>query len=829
VQPLPIDPFLPEVLAAVRAAGAVVLQAEPGAGKTTRLPPALLEDGGGEVVVLEPRRIAARLAARRVAAERGERPGETVGWQVRFEDVTSPATRLRFVTEGILTRRLRRDPRLAGVSTVVLDEFHERHIHADLALALLARLRAGARPDLRLVVMSATIEAERVAAFLGAPVVRVPGRAHEVAIEYEPPRRDEALEWRVAAALDRLCEESPAGDILVFLPGAAEIARAREACAATAERRGLELLPLHGGLPPEAQDAALRPSPRRKAILSTNVAESSVTIEGVAAVIDSGLARVAGHSPWSGLPALKLEPVSQASAAQRAGRAGRTGPGRCLRLYARRDLEGRPAFPLPEIRRADLAETALDLRAAGVADPAALRWLEPPPAAALAAADALLARLGAIAADGRLTALGERMLALPLHPRLARLALEAADRGAADEGAAVAALLGERDIRAGARARPLGSPAGGGGRGAARRDGASDVLALLDLFERRAPGLDPAAARAVADAARQVRRALGPGRARRAEDVETALLRAILAGYPDRVAKRRGERSRELVLADGTRARLAEESVVAAAPWVVAVDAEERSGPGGALVRLASEIEPEWLLELFPDAVRESVEVTWNADAERVDVLSRMTYGSVVLDESRGGAAPPGAVEEALAAAALAAGPRAFADPSAIAALIARAAFARGLAPGVVPPLDDDAVRAALRRLCAGRRSFAEVREAGLLEEIARSLGPEARRALDRLAPEAITLPRGRKARVHYEPGRPPYVASRLQDFFGAREGPRIGGGKVPLVLHLLAPNQRPVQVTSDLAGFWERHYPAIRRELSRRYPKHDWPERPIG
>jgi ATP-dependent helicase HrpB len=825
--PLPIDPFLPEIARELASAGALVIEAEPGAGKTTRVPPALAFGEGraaaGEVVVLEPRRLAARLAARRVAAELGERPGERVGWQVRFEDVSSPATRLRFLTEGILTRRLRGDPALAGVGTVVLDEFHERHLHGDVALALLERLRRGPRrADLRLVVMSATMDSARVAAFLDAPVIRVPGRVHEVALAYEPGDPALALEQRVADALERLLERPPglAGHALVFLPGAAEIARARDCCAALAARHDLVLLPLHGGLPPEEQDLALRESARRKVILATNVAESSVTIEGVVAVIDSGLARVAGHSPWSGLPTLRVEPVSRASAAQRAGRAGRTGPGRCVRLYARRDFDARPAFPAPEIERADLAETALELRAAGIADLAVLRWFEPPRAAALEAADSLLARLGALDRARRLTPLGARMLKLPLHPRLARVAIAAADRGAGRAGATLAAILGERDIRAGARAGALGR---GGPRGP-RRDAASDVLELLALFERRAPGLDRAAAQAVAETAREIARILQP--ADGAADREEALLQALLAGHPDRVARRRGD---ELTLADGARAKIAGESVARAAEWLVAVDAEERPGPAGALVRLASEIEPGWLVDLFPEDVREAVEATWNAGAERVDVVSRLCYGALVLEESRGLAAPAGAVEEVLAKAALAAGPAAFADREALALFLGRAAFARTLAPEVVPELTDTSVSEALRALCAGRRSFAELRAAGLLDALARGLPPPARAALGRLAPETATLPSGRRARIRYEPGRAPFVESRLQDFFGAKEGPRVGAGRVPLVLHLLAPNGRAVQVTTDLAGFWERHYPSIRRELARRYPKHAWPEDPRG
>src|SRR5512147_946560 len=411
MQPLPIDPLLPEVVAALRRSPALVIEAPPGAGKTTRVPRALLEAGlagEGQVVVLEPRRLAARLAARRVAQEMGERVGGTVGYQVRFEEVAGPRTRLRYLTEGLLTRRLVSDPRLAGVGAVVLDEFHERHLPGDLALGFLKRLQAE-RPDLKVLVMSATLDAGPVARFLSAPSLRSEGRLFEVALEYLSPAeaaRPDRLEEQVAAAVRRLLREGVDGDVLVFLPGAAEIRRAREGLEALARQAGLDLLPLHGDLPPEEQDRAVRPGPRRKVILSTNVAETSVTIEGVAAVVDSGLARVASHSPWSGLPRLEVRKVSRASAAQRAGRAGRTRPGRALRLYTRHDHDSRPEFDLPEVAREDLCEPFLALSALGALD--GFPWLEPPPGAAAEAARALLLRLGAVDGRGAVTDLGRR-------------------------------------------------------------------------------------------------------------------------------------------------------------------------------------------------------------------------------------------------------------------------------------------------------------------------------------------------------------------------------------------------------------------------------------
>lgn len=858
VEQLPIDPLLPEAVAALRAGPALVVEAPPGAGKTTRLPPALLAAGlagGGEVVVLEPRRLAARMAARRVAAELGERPGETVGWQVRFEDVSGPRTRLRFVTEALLTRRLLSAPELPGVGAVVLDEFHERHLDGDLALALLRRL-LGRRRDLKLVVMSATLDAGPVARFLGAPALRSEGRAFPVTIEHlgaEEAARELRLEARVASAVRRVLREEPDGHVLVFLPGAAEIRRAREALAGL---EAADVLPLHGELPPEEQDRAVAPSARRKVILATNVAETSVTIEGVVAVVDSGLARVAAHSPWSGLPTLALRKVSRASAAQRAGRAGRTRPGRCLRLYTRHDHDARPEFDQPEIRREDLAETALALASLGVVPDAAF-WLDAPLPAAWAAAQALLRDLRAVDGGGAITELGRRLARLPLHPRLGRLLVAAGEAGAGREGALVAALLGERDIRASEAGRFSAGPGA-----AARRDvptGPSDLLELASLFEEAARarfgegalrrlGLAPGAVQAVERARRQLERHAGRGPSPSPRGAgggpgggagasEDALLRATLAAFPDRVARRRAPGSDEVVLAGGGSARLAAESAVREAPLLVAVDAEERRAhvPGrppasGAVVRLASAVTPELLLDLFPEALRYEDEVRWDAAAERADGFERLVYRDLVLEETRAPRPDPERAAAVLFEAARARGARAFAAEGALDRLLARLAFAARHAPEAARAApSEEALDDALREACQGRRSFAELREVGLDGALLARLGPAARAAVERLAPERVTLPGGRSVRIQYQAGdEPPWIESRLQDFFGLADGPRVAQGRVPLVLHLLAPNGRAQQVTTDLAGFWERHYPALRRELMRRYPRHAWPEDPL-
>jgi ATP-dependent helicase HrpB len=833
VQPLPIDTLLPSVVASLRQRPTLVLEAPPGAGKTTRVPRALLDAGlaeHGEIVVLEPRRIAARLAARRVAEELGEKLGATVGYQVRFEDVSSARTRIRFVTEGVLGRKLIASPELSGVAVVVLDEFHERHLQGDVALALVERLRRTRRPDLRVVAMSATLSTESLAAHLDAPVLRSEGKRFDVVIEHLPAPDDRPLASQVASAVRNVVLGGLDGDVLVFLPGASEIRRARETCEKLATEADLVLVPLHGDLSPDEQDAAVRPGPKRKIILSTNLAESSITIEGVVAVIDSGLARVASQAPWSGLPRLRVEKISQASATQRAGRAGRTRPGSCLRLYTRADFQSRPDHDTPEIRRLDLTQTMLDLAALQALD---VPWLEAPPEAHTKAASDLLRRLGALSASGDVTETGRAMLRFAVHPRAARVVVEGERRGIAQDACLAAALLAEGDIRVAARARFV------EGRVHDAATEASDIGALSDLFREaedarfresalRSAGLDAAATRTVSRAAEQLSRAT-----RRAHDAggemsaDAALRIALLAGYPDRVARRVRLGGRQLALAGGGSAELSELSVVRDAEWMVALDAEERTqgARGGVVVRLASAIEPEWLLELFPDQVVERQDVSWDAQSEKVVARDAMLWDGLVLHASDGAQAGGSQVTRVLAEAALAAGPRAFVAEGALDRWLLRARFAATVDPTLNAP-GDEAVRATLVALCDGCSSFKELRAAGLLDTLRASMGRGAAE-VDRLAPERVNLALGRGCVVRYEPGKPPAIASRMQDFFGMRDGPRIGGGRVPLVLELNAPSGRAQQVTTDLAGFWQRHYPALRKELMRKYPRHAWPVDP--
>jgi ATP-dependent helicase HrpB len=834
---LPIDPHLGAIRDAL-GAGHAVIEAPPGAGKTTVVPLALLETASeehGEILVLQPRRLAARLSAERVAALLGERVGGRVGYRVRFDVAGSARTRLWFLTEGVLLRRLRDDPELRGVDVVILDEFHERHLDADLALALLRRIqRRRARP-LRLIVMSATLEAAPVAEFLGAARLRTEGRSFPVEIEYAQPSRsrhgEPPLGRRVAAAVRELIDRKAIGDpsnpghALVFLPGAREIQACAERCAELARRVGLELVSLHGQLSREAQDRAVGPAGpgSSKLILSTNVAETSITIDGVVAVIDSGLARVADFDPGSRLPRLSLAPISRASAAQRAGRAGRTRPGLCVRLYGRHDHDHRPEHQLAEIRRLDLAGPVLELAAAGVRSPAKFEWFEAPPPASLAAAADLLGQLGAIDEDGALTETGRAMLRFPLHPRLARLLVAGLERGVGELAATAAAILAERPLRSG------GSP----------RTTDADLLDELELLERGGRGLDPAALATVRRAAAQLRGLLGdrPPKPLKRDRAHEALRQALLAAHPDRVAWVRVEDNgpRTLVFAFGGSAELGEDSGVRSASAVIALRSEERreGTRRRARVRSACAIDPEWLIDQFPDAIVDDEQLRFDPARERVVGESALRYGKLVITSSSLAKLPQPAASQCLLEAARAVGIQRFCGKQgaeALASLRLRAAFIHGQR-GEFAVLDDALLDEVLTAACEGATSFTELDQANLLATLEHELGVRGGdpRALDRLAPRSVTLPGGRKLALHYEADRPPWIASRLQDFFGLSHGPRVLDGAVPVVLHLRAPNRHDVAVTTDLAAFWRDHYPELRKRLSRRYPKHAWPEDPLS
>ena len=838
MQRLPIDLAIPGILAAA-AGGAVVVRSAPGSGKTTRVPPAILESGllgpdHPNVLVLEPRRVAARAASARIAFERGWTVGGEVGYQIRFERRFSNQTRLRFLTEGVLARRLLADPFLESVGAVVIDEFHERGLHTDLALALLNEIRRDARPDLMLVVMSATLETGALARYLGdCPVIDVPGALHEVEVVYRPAARRELDQAIAASVAERLADPGDRGHILVFLPGMAEIRRAGRALGSLAG--GAVVMTLHGSMPAEEQDRVLAPGGPRKVILATNVAETSLTIEGVTTVVDSGLERLVRHDPDRGVDRHRIEAISRASASQRAGRSGRTAPGRCIRLYAERDFLGRPEFAIPEIHRVDLAATILGILSFGVRDLSRFNWFDAPAPERAQGALALLRMLGAVTGDPpRVTAMGDRMLELPVHPRLGRLIVEAQSAGRPWEGASVAALLSEADLKARGMGRAPSSDL------ASDTALASDVLDRLELLEiaeqaRFSPGLitrgiDPSAARQVARARDDLLRRIDERNPRRSRGDDEELLEWLLLAYPDRLVKKRGLRGTGLMVG-GRGARLAPGSSVHDAELFLALDAREIKGPGGLeiLVEVASSARFEWLERRLPGLIRRESFADYDVARGRVVGRSRLLFLDLVLREDSSAS-----VEPALAGRVLFEALRPEAEALArsserAAAWIGRFEFLSEAVPELAwPALEASVFVDSLEQICSDLSRRESVEQADWTAILATRLDPAQRRELHASAPESVALPSGRVVRLAYEAGRPPVLAARVQELFGWTDGPRVARGRIPIVIHLLAPNGRPVQITSDLRGFWGNTYQQVRKDLRGRYPKHAWPEDPL-
>jgi ATP-dependent helicase HrpB len=842
--PLPIDASLPRIVDAL-AARSLVLVAPAGSGKTTRVPPALIDSGllapgYPNAIVLEPRRIAARAAAAWIAEERGWRLGEQVGYQVRFEKRFGPNTRLRFLTEGILTRQLLIDPFLETVGAVILDEFHERNLNSDLALALVSEVRSQVRPDLIVVVMSATLDAGPVSRFLrDCPVVAVEGRAFPVSMEYQPRTRPASAE-AVAPVVQHLLEDPRAvGHILVFLPGLAEIRRVARSLEPIAERAGAIVLPLHGTLPQEDQDRALRPSERRKVVLSTNVAETSVTIDGVTEVVDSGLARTVVYDPARGLDRWTLKRISRAAADQRAGRAGRTQPGRCIRLWSVREQRALDPFEPPEIHRVDLSATVLVLHAWGLRSAEQFGWFERPEIDRLAAAENLLMALGAIDREHKITAAGTAMLGWPIHPRLSRLMASATEAGRVREGATVAALLSERDIRI--RAGVVANA--GATREKAPASGPSDIadrLAWLAEAEAdrfalwvRNHGIDPAVARQVLRVRDELLR-VGiqrvPEKRVMPDGGDEALLKWLLMAYPDRVVRRRGMEGTGLMVG-GRGVRLSPESVVREAELFVALDAREerRGGTLEIQVNLASMIRLEWLEELFPDHIRRERALCYDESRRRVVGSTRLFYHDLLLREDMSAPVDPNLAGTILARALRPQIASIFQENAHAASWLARYNFLRRAVPELCwPEFNVEVLEELLELICQGKTAAEQVEKSDYRQLLESLLQPALVRELREGAPESLLIPSGRHARLEYRADRPPVLAVRLQELFGWIDTPRVARGRVPVQLHLLGPNYRPVQITSDLRSFWTTTYQQVRKDLRGRYPKHAWPEDPF-
>jgi ATP-dependent helicase HrpB len=837
---LPIDAVLPEVVARLRESRSLVLVAPPGAGKTTRVPPAilradLLSTQHPNLGRLQPRRVAARASAERIASESGWTLGEQVGYHVRFDKRLGPATRIRVLTEGILTRQLLSDPFHDGVGAVLLDEFHERSLHTDVAVALLREVQQTVREELMLVIMSATLEAEPASKFLGnCPVVRAEGRTFPIEIEFHGAGGGvkTSTSDRVADAVTQEIERAN-GDVLAFLPGAEEIRRTMNRLESVAARDDLLVLPLHGSLPADEQTRALRPATQRKVILATNIAETSLTIDGVTTVVDAGFARVAGYDARRGLDRLELKRISKASATQRAGRAGRTGPGRCIRLWSEKEHAALADFELPEVKRVDLAGTVLALHAWGKPDPRAFGWYEPPDEPTLAAAERLLAMLGALTGEsnGRITPLGERMMSLPVHPRLARLLIDAASHGMLREGVTIAAMLSEKDI---ARSESR----------QANVQGDSDLVMRMQMLEEaersrfaaylRDRGIDPIAARQVCktrDELLRLGKRIAPSPAYSGEREQELMLKLPLLAYPDRVCRRRSSDPKAGVMVGGGGVRLAPESCVWQSEFFVALDArhDERNPRSEAVVRIASALEPGWLEELFPQSMRRVESAAFDESRGKVVGLRQTFYRDLLIEETKDAAVDPAHAATALAAALR---PRAreifLADDSA-ANVLARIALLRTHMPEHAwPTFDDEQLAELLAGASQGKRGVDELRRGALAPLLLSRLPYPLDRLLEQHAPQSLQVPTGNRIALNYSAGEKPVLAVRLQELFGMIDTPRVAGGRVAVVLHLLGPNYRPVQITEDLRSFWSSTYFQVRKDLRVRYPKHSWPEDPL-
>ena len=805
---LPIEPSIPELRAALTRSGAAVLQAPPGAGKTTRVPLALLDEPwllGRSIVMLEPRRLAARAAAARMAQTLGEQVGATVGYRIRHDTRIGPGTRIEVVTEGILARMLQSDPALEGTGLVIFDEFHERSLHADLGLALTLQSKAILRDDLRLLVMSATLDGGPVAALLGgAPLVTSEGRSFPVETRYLPRRPDQRIEPVVASAV-REALEAETGDVLVFLPGAGEIRRVAELLGGVPA----EVIPLHGNLSAELQDRAIRPSGpgRRKVVLATSIAETSLTIEGVRVVVDAGLARLPRYSPRSGMTRLATVRVSRAAADQRRGRAGRVAPGVCYRLWsANEDAQLLPAAP-PEILESDLAPLVLDLAAAGVTDPGDLAWLDPPPQAAFTQARTLLSQLGAIDGEARITAHGRAMTRLAVHPRLAHMVLRARELGAGQTACDLAAILTERDM-------------------IGWRDGAPDAdLSLrVDLLRGTVERSD-----VDRDALRRAR-AEAKSCARSGEGDRKIVSLGVLAGfaYPDRIARRRPGEGGRYLLQNGQGGAL-DPQPMAREEFIVAADLDARSREGRIL--LAAPLELGEIEAHFANGIDHEDVIEWDPDVRAVISRRRSRLGAITLRDAPLLEPDPARVTKVMIDRIGEEGLGVLPWDDSSRRLRARLAFLNRLDP-VWPDVSDQALLDTRVEWLAphlpGVRRAEELARLDLGSILLELLGWEQRARLDEWAPSHIQVPSGSRIVVDYSEPAAPVLAVRLQELFGLTETPRVGLGRIAVTLHLLSPAGRPVQVTRDLAGFWRNTYFEVRKDLKGRYPKHFWPDDPL-
>ncbi len=812
--PLPIEAVMPQIREALDAFGSAVLVAEPGAGKTTIVPWRLKDDrwlDRKKIVMLEPRRLAARAAAARIAWHLGEAVGRTVGYRVRFDTRVSKETRIEVVTEGVLTRLIQNDPGLEPYGLVILDEFHERSLHADLGLALVLQTKAVLRPDLRVLIMSATIDAVGVATALGgAPVIDAPGRVFPVDTRYRAPRPSQRTDTAVAVVVrEALAEEF--GDILVFLPGAGEIRRVDSLLRDGGLPTGVRILSLHGSMPAEAQEAVLAPGGSRRVILATAVAETSLTVPGVRVVVDSGWMRVPRFSPRTGMPRLETVRVTRASADQRRGRAGRTEAGVCYRLWAPGEEAGFLGYRTPEILVSDLAPLVLELAAAGVQEPADLTWIDAPPAASLGQARGLLTLLEALDEGGRITLLGRSMAALAMHPRLARMVLQARSDGHAALAATLAALLSDRDIAR--RVAPDQPP------------DADIRLRIEAIAGRTVPGFDVdrgGLQRLRADIRSWRDRLDVPDGAFDSDDAGMLLASA----YPDRIAARRTGQFGRFLLRNGRGASVPMSQSLSRADYLVVAEVDDAGAESR--IQLAAPVGPEVIAALVDSHGEREVIATWNEDRRTVVVVERIRLGAIVVEERQVARPSPAVLRGALVAAVVARGLGLLTWSDVAVRVRQRLAFLRALDPDRWPDMSDASL------LHHADSWLGQAAETGSLVSIDPGVLllawlPHDRRAgFERLAPDRFEVPTGSRLLIDYSDPRAPGLPVRLQEMFGVTATPMIGDGQVPLTIQLLSPAGRPVQVTRDLAGFWRTSYFDVRKDMKGRYPKHDWPENPL-
>jgi ATP-dependent helicase HrpB len=844
-QRLPIYEIESEIVARLKNDRRLILSAPTGSGKSTQVPQMLLRHNflrDGQVVILQPRRLATRLLAARVAQELGVQLGQEVGYQIRFENVTSSKTKIRFVTEGVLLRQMIEDPKLRGVSVLIFDEFHERHLYGDITLARALDLQEQFRPDLNLIVMSATLNAGEVENYLKpCATLSSEGRMFPVEIEYaaQPNYTDKRPVWEQAAeAFSNYFASGGEGDVLVFMPGGFEISQTIEAIRHTSEAKGFILLPLHGELEPKLQDAAVARYDKRKVVVATNVAETSLTIDGVRLVIDSGLARIARYDSNRGINTLLIEKISQSSADQRAGRAGRTAPGVCRRLWSHEEHGHRAVQELPEVKRLDLAEVVLTLKAAGVDDLRKFRWLESPDEQSLAHAEELLHDLGALDKKKSITPIGRKMLAFPLHPRYSRMLLAAQEYGCVYQAALVAALTQGRDLLL----RNVGRETSSLREDLLGEKASSDFWILMRAWtfaEKNQFRLDACRKLGVhAVTARQVgplfeqflRIADKEGLDTKPREVkDEALQKCILIGFSDRVARRLDQGTLRCDLVHNRRGVLARESSVQKSPLLVVAEIREvetRDKEVNTILSLATAIETDWLRELFPEDLESDLHVQFDSTAKRVQAAELLKFRGLALSAKRVEPPPADAAAKILADEIIAGRLPLPNWNHEVEQWLARLNFLCANCPELqLPPFGDDDKKHVIEQLCHGASSYKEIKEREVKPLVMSWLSPTQRELLDKHAPERLKLPNDRTPKVNYENGKSPFISLRIQELYDVNQTPKIALGKIPVTVHILTPGMKPIQVTQDLANFWREHYPKIKSELQRKYPKHLWRE----